>query len=422
MSKSDLKETLFILMAAPLTAQNYDRVGIPYLKSRFRIIVLDCARLMNYSDVPGVDLKAIDIELHKVPDFYTLEALILRYKPQLALDFIGQSTKNIKFAQVLKKNGVKLFIERTGPLPIEQSLDPALFNHGVSASQQESCSLDSMRACISRLLNQLLVTICGWGLRIWNKSKYEIFLFRFKRHAPAGALLAGDASLDRVTAQADHILWIGSNDYHTYTTNYNQLNEFPTGLKGELYILFIDDCIAQANDWHLLGIQPPVSPNSYFKEMMKAFDSLENIFGMRIVIAGHPNAKNDVNYSTNFGGREVYFGITAQLVHNSYLCLIHCSTATSFAVLANKPLISLISDELLSNSYGNKIRLMSNLLGTTLISISLPIHDLAQNNILDVDYRKYLSYKRNFLYGSKCVEIKPWQEFLTYQSDKVDGK
>ena len=188
------------------------------------------------------------------------------------------------------------------------------------------------------------------------------------------------------------------------------------------YLLFIDDCLAQANDWLLVGIQPPVSPKLYFKEMTEAFDSLEKIFGKKVVIAGHPNARNDLSYSKNFGGREVYFGITPQLVQNSYLCLIHCSTATSFAILAEKPLISLISDELLSNSYGNKIRFMSHLLNTTLISISSPIHDLEKNNILNVDYQKYLSYKQNFLYGSKCVEARPWQEFLTYQSNKVNGK
>ena len=66
---------------------------------------------------------------------------------------------------------------------------------------------------------------------------------------------------------------------------------------------------------------------------------------MPVVVMGHPNRIRR-KHSEKMGDHQVVYGNTAALAMAASMVLIHSSMATSFAVLARKPILSLTSFEL----------------------------------------------------------------------------
>jgi hypothetical protein len=409
------KKSLVLLLGAPLTIQNYNRIGIPHLGDSFNVWVFECAELLGYSkpitsSVPSFGVKVIGVHNTK-----QLKTFLRDLKPDYALDFIGLEPKFLRICKILKANHVKLFMQRTGPLPMvgafprqEAQVKSVNISNIIPISASSNHQLNFQIRKYIRKFNRVL-------RKFFHKIKFEFFIFQFKRLGNIGALLAGDASLDKITQHTNPILWIGSNDYHDFhlISDVSKHPNTPILYEGR-FILFIDDCIAEANDWNLLNRDAPVVPGKYYAEMRRTFDNLENILGMKVIIAGHPNAETDVEYSAKFGFRDIYFGMTANLAKQATICAVHFSTATSFAVLAKKPILSLTSEDLLKNWYGERIATMSALLNTTLISISAPIQKSTLAGVLNVDLDKYEIYRQNYLYGSACSETAPWQEFINF--------
>jgi hypothetical protein len=407
-------KTLVILMASPLTTQIYSHVGIPYLKRHFKILVLDCSLLLEYSKPTQTHIKSDGVDVIGVNNLSHLNNLLVNYKPQYALDFIGLQPKFMPICRLLDRNSVKLFIQRTGPLPGERSIKfRGEIATAVNVSQENMVSHREVFGGLSILK--------AWSFarrffpKFLERLNFLILIARFRRFKNVGALLAGKESLDRITRHANPILWIGSNDYHHFMQSSTfSKDSFQGYFNSKGYVVFIDDCIAESHDWEILGMEAPVTREKYYREMNQFFNEFEKIVNLEVVVAGHPNARTNPNYGSNFGNRKVVFGATAQLVKGATVCATHFSTATSFAVLAAKPIISLTSQELEGTFLGKRISTMSLILNTTLISISSPIRESHLEQVMDVDNEKYLNYRDNYLCDPRSSETSPWQEFIEY--------
>src|SRR3546814_15078066 len=98
--------------------------------------------------------------------------------------------------------------------------------------------------------------------------------------------------------------------------------------------------------------------------MRRFLSQLELQWGMPVVVAAHPSARNDERVRCCFEKQqELAFGRTADLVRHAQGVLIHGSTAVSFAVLGNRPLLFLSSEELQRSSYGLHVQTMAKELG-----------------------------------------------------------
>lgn len=76
----------------------------------------------------------------------------------------------------------------------------------------------------------------------------------------------------------------------------------------------------------------------HYKSLNKFFDIIEEKFGCEVVISAHPRVEYDENL---FGGRKIYYKDAANQVRNAKLVLTFYSTALSYAVYYNKPLMFL---------------------------------------------------------------------------------
>jgi len=148
--------------------------------------------------------------------------------------------------------------------------------------------------------------------------------------------------------------------------------------------------------------------------MRRFLFQLEEQWGVPVVIAAHPSARHDERVRRGFGEQhELIHGRTADLVRDAQAVLLHGSTAVSFAVLGNKPLLFLSSRELQRSSYGLHIQTMADELGHNPINIdgdgTIPsLESLAPYSPF------YAHYVDRYLCRKGCMETGPWQAFIDY--------
>lgn len=382
----DNKVLIAILLGAPFTEQNYERTGIPYLKDKFNVVVLDC----NYWLRSGFsELKFSEYDypyLIKISSAKEFIEAISQMKPNYALDFIGLGSYTRFIQDTLKVNGVKFVVQMTGALPVPSKKNRilGLINHPQNL--------------ILKLMEKLVML---------RKEKEPL--------PPDISLLAGAKTLDSWTTQSKNILWIASRDYYSYKKiNLKSKEKNLLALGG--YILFIDDAITMASDFKLMGISPPMKPDVYYNLLLQAFNKIENVVGLRVVIAAHPSTKSLNKYESFFGERNVYVGMTPELCCHSSLVLSHTSTALSYAILWYKPIITLTSKELDWSFMRGAIREWNIQLSCPLLFMeaSQKQYTDAYEKSKNIDFNQYKLYIKNYIKTPEVLEEEPWEEFSRF--------
>ena len=87
---------------------------------------------------------------------------------------------------------------------------------------------------------------------------------------------------------------INSSDYDNYLT----LNREKTKQFSEKYCVFLDEFLPYHPDFPILGIQT-VNPKTYFQNLNRFFDFIEQKSGTKVIVAAHPKA----DYANNGYGR-----------------------------------------------------------------------------------------------------------------------
>jgi hypothetical protein len=147
----------------------------------------------------------------------------------------------------------------------------------------------------------------------------------------------------------------------------------------------------------LSGNRHPLSIELWYPSLTSFFDVLEKKTSKSVVIAAHPKHQYTKETSNYFGNRQIIHGQTPELVAHSSLVLVTNSTAVSYAVMGDIPILVLLSDELIAdnNILLNESRHLSTILGCPSINISQFNIDFL--NIFSIDKKKYQSYKAQYL-------------------------
>ena len=164
------------------------------------------------------------------------------------------------------------------------------------------------------------------------------------------------------------------------------------------YAVFIDVNLTNHPDSFLLNYKN-IDKEQYFTNLFLFFEYLKINFNLEVKIAAHPSSdKNDFNslISSNY---KIYFNKTSYLIKNSNLVLTHHSTALSFAILFNKPVLFLYDDNIKTSFKKTIYRSIVGqafTLKSPLINLSKP-YEL--NNIYKKDILLYKEFISNYLCG-----------------------
>ena len=226
--------------------------------------------------------------------------------------------------------------------------------------------------------------------RILAKILYKTSLIQPAKYE---LLTAGKANCEFKYNNKTVFYKFNSTDYQTYK------NDNSSNYINSPYIVFVDQYYPYHTDVKIMGMKY-IDDKLYFTQLNTFFNILENKYNKKVVIAAHPSA---LLYKKNnpFNNREIYYGKTSNLIKYSDGVLIHSSTAISFAVINNKPIIFLYNNDIKTkdvNSY-NIMNLQSNLLDCPFISMDKNIPEI---EFLNVNKEKYQKYMYDYL---TCKEL-----------------
>ena len=400
---------ILLLLGAPFTKQNYERIGIPFLVKNFTVIVFQCMDWIERGPTPInlVEKKWGQYEIVKSETQF--EHLLQHYKPDYVIDFLGHGSFSPKIGRTLKRQNIKLVIQKLGSQPYDREVY-LRFKRKLNLKNKFSSRNIipvKLKSDISAETNSMLISNSAL-IRTKQKLNQKLLPFKLRAKTPYIALLAGNKSRSILTRMAKETIWASSNDFHTF----QKTNGINSSSLHKDYIVFLDDCITDALDWSTLKISPPVSSEIYFSQLNKFFTLLEDEHSLSVVIAGHPNKDKDDSYSKNFNGREVIYGKTAELVIHSRSVLLHASTSVSYAILSRKPITSLTSRELDLSYYGKNVRSVSRSVESNLVFIDQNYNHKCIST--QINLKKYISYELDYLRNSYSKEDNPWEAFTEY--------
>jgi hypothetical protein len=205
-----------------------------------------------------------------------------------------------------------------------------------------------------------------------------------------------------------NVVSIHSFDYDRYL-NYIR-GEKELFFPNEKVIVFLDQMLATHCDFGKSVSFSPVTAENYLPALNNFFDILERKLGMKVVIAASPRADYE-NKPNIFGSRRIVSGKTLEVVAESALVLAHTTTAMSFAVLFDKPILMLTTKEMSeATGYANFLDNMA---------ASLKLMPLCIDNAEEINkfhFENYTQWPRNYNdYKYKYVMTENTEDKLTWE-------
>ncbi len=208
---------------------------------------------------------------------------------------------------------------------------------------------------------------------------------------------------------SDFILVVGNHDRNSaskfinansfdYSMILNQNRGVNIKNSNEGNIVFIDSGSPLfKTDSFMFGNKSPTTIELWYPALVNFFNIIEKITGNKVVIAAHPKHKYTKENSHYFGNRKIFHGDTLNLISETSLVIGQASTAFSYAVMFNKPILLLKSNELIddNNILLAEANYLEELLGCNCINIDKIDEKLLKIN--PVNIKKYLSYKKRYL-------------------------
>jgi hypothetical protein len=175
---------------------------------------------------------------------------------------------------------------------------------------------------------------------------------------------------------------INSIDYDDYL-RFDKLENKPVIDKD--YLVFIDQNLPYHLDFIRNNEKPYVSAQNYYASLNKFFDFVENKTNKEIVIALHPNSAKNHQFN-----KKTFLGKTMNLIKFSEGVILHSSTAVSFAIIYNKPICMIETDEIVNSKMHSFNILMSNIL-------KVPLFNIDRSSNFEFLIGNYETYKNKYI-------------------------
>jgi len=331
LSLAEIAPPLVFLLRSPLSTRDRQRFGIDTLTARGHpLTIADLSPWLH----PGVTLIAPDGRDRVTPIRSGREflALLWRHRHCQFIDLCGLKAADLRrFAPFVRLFGIQYATVQLGlapPAPLTP--DPELRGWAI------------------------------WWLRIRNlltlRSSVYARLIR-----PSMIFIGGEAGYAEVTTNS-RLVPAHSMDFDLYRARKPELT-----IDDEL-IVFIDQDVPNHVEYKMMGTPLKVDAETYYSQLRRCLSISEVALGRRAVIAAHPRS----SYAPRdpcFGGREVITGRTIDLIARAALVITHGSTAVSFAVLLDKPLLFLTNAMMSAASYAAFMDVCAAALGARLMNM-----------------------------------------------------
>jgi hypothetical protein len=419
---SEKEVRIIILLGAPLTRQNYERIGVPELSKHFTVKVLDCNQILGRIIKYQNSETSLYTNSSKVESIAELKEEISNFWPNFVLDHTSFAREIVEILPLLKKLNARLVLTQLGNLPAPTFVQREKVLLSISNKNakrdieiNQTSKIESIKILI---LSSIFYRIIK---RIKSRFNKVIIERKVNKFQPFIGVIAGNKALQGNFHKCKPIIWSGSQDFHIFREEEKAHNSDPAVLIKYPFILFVDENLPDASDWVLLNTPPPVTRISYFEKLDKLFQRVEELYGVPVIVAGHPREQNVEGYVSKFNGRQVLFGRTARLTLEAQIVLTFASTAVSFAILAKKPIVFLALNEMRGHRYGADSEALALSLGYSQVfidNLENLKNDLSRNILNQARYDLYMS---SYLCYQSTGESGYLQNFIDYVIDTTQN-
>jgi hypothetical protein len=192
----------------------------------------------------------------------------------------------------------------------------------------------------------------------------------------------------------ENIIYACSFDYDIYLEASRSLNCSNNSITNTA--VFLDGDLCYHPDFITSDSNAPVTASVYYPAIMNFFKLIEKNFQLTLTIAAHPRSHySDEKIANTYPGFNVVSHKTAELIKNCLVVFAHDSTAVSFACLYGKPIVFLVTDELLNDGRNGYLDGMIYYLGGKVINLDDVVEVSSDLLIRDIgcaeSYRSYIN-------------------------------
>lgn len=382
---------IFLFPYTPL-AWDAERFGFAILRARgIAFKVLDVSLLLG-----GAPLKTQDDTIITVQNYQMLAQTIKAYAAtSIFIDNLNGMTgfqwRSRHIFKLLKRYQATYYVVEIGALPM-------------LSTQKTSWYANIKKAIDLKRAWHYLSYKIKHSLSMIEANMLHAYQMPVKIFTTYSTILT--AYLQRYRLSQSSVVGIHSFDYDRYLT-YQQGPKLP--LHAKPYCVFIDQGLVYHRDFLDSVHGAPVHADTYFNYLNRFFSHIEHETGLEVIIAGSPR----IDYAAlpaMFEHRRVITGETLALIAQSELVLMHSSTAVSFAVLFNKPIMMLTTDEInRASGLGTVLANMAHELGLR----PLPIDDASEVAQCELRYygqwpRDYNRYKYRYIMSLGVEDQSIW--------------
>ena len=238
---------------------------------------------------------------------------------------------------------------------------------------------------------------------IYYYIKLKLLKYFAKINAADYVIVGGQKSYLR-----DSLIDSSSKIIDTHTTDYDYYLDFKNDNRfiGKDYIVFIDQNLPFHSDVLYTGNKQRVTPQKYFYELETFFKSIENLYGLEVIIAKHPRSNKD-QIKKYFSNRKIIESKTINLIQNSKFVISHFSAAINFCVLFNKPFCLIETDEIV-NAKILAMEFFSKYFKKNIFNISNK-KNIFTDNFLKKNSFIYSEYKNDYIKKSDTPDFHSWE-------------
>lgn len=177
------------------------------------------------------------------------------------------------------------------------------------------------------------------------------------------------------------------------------------------YIVYIDASIADSSEYVATDIVIDIDMDSYYKKLFAFLRLVEIEYKKNVIIAAHPTSRFFLDCAGTVNGFKYYKYKTKDLVRDCDFCLCEASTAISFPVFYDKPLILFKMKEI--SFYFMYINYFEIALNKQSISIDNNQEMVKKQIEEELKNKKgYMKYKLNYLSQEASAPKSVWEKII----------
>jgi hypothetical protein len=384
------------LIEQPLDERNYDRFGIQrWIDRGWLVEVWDLTPLLH----PRVWQAHIESagKLKEFSHYFPVRSRDFQYKQcancgrvDYFIDFAGDDYFSIRIKRRLIKLGATRVLCATGSIP------------GPEAGQTSTYA-DKIRKAVAAGPVKSIKLLTSAAIRRFTLGSIQ----------PGLIVVSGETSVPSAT-HGNKLVRAHNLDYDIYIEIAGI-----TGVSAGDYAVFIDQDYCFHPEYAYQNSSNMVTPEKYFAAVCKGLNKISTELSVGLKIAAHPRAAYRHRASDYFQGIPIEYGKTAEMVKNCKVVVCHDSTAIQFAVLFAKPVIFVTTDQLNGQFFdaafkSESIARFAAELGKSVINLDRNLDAVDWARELDIDSRKYASYKNKFIKMHGSPEIPFWEIVINY--------